>query len=286
MNSLLKVILFTLFLNLAGSSVGFSAVSCKAIFSSAKSQNPQIDLLNLQRGNKEDQKKAEKLKKFLLHELERGEIEEEEDLYSTTGMYRIKFKSGIEAMWKREGRESPEAEMATARIVEHLGWDVMALTTLRDINGKRGVIQLRILNVNKEPLSDYPISLYMLDFLIANWDRHGENYLLSEGHIFAIDHGHAFEWRHEFELSDLKDQFYGSDPKYSKKEIIRRFQEFTVSKSVYKRLKNTTDKKWSELLGRYLDKSQIRAFLKRRDTILTVVEAAREKWGDVIFNEE
>lgn len=92
-------------------------------------------------------------------------------------------------------------ERAAYLISRFLGFDFVPPTVVKVVNGKEGSLQEFVEDAQvgneieyeaRRALSDEMSKLGIFDSLIDNWDRHGGNYLVKDGRVFAIDHGYTF----------------------------------------------------------------------------------------------
>lgn len=101
-----------------------------------------------------------------------------------------------------------KTERAAYLVDEFLGFDLIPPTVIRTIDGKIGSAQRFISDAthacvrdefgtftDSESLQRDQSKLLVLDFILWNTDRHGENYLIKDERIIAIDHGRSFVCR-------------------------------------------------------------------------------------------
>ena len=87
----------------------------------------------------------------------------------------------------------------------------------------------------------------LFDYLIANTDRHDNNWLIKDGHIVAIDHGITFN-------TQVFDPDYDLRPKIAD-ELVERVKIFINNTETLKVL--------CELLAELLPEDSVEAFRKR-----------------------
>jgi hypothetical protein len=169
--------------------------------------------------------------------------------------------------WKNSYNEADryQYEMAAYKLDRMLGIGLVPVTVEREINGKKGIVQLWIdnltsyLKMNEQELpydgmcelAEQINFIDSFDYLIANRDRNQSNILFSKSdlQIWFIDHSRAF----------------GTGtrrPEMLKKSAVK------PSKRFLKAIKSL-DKEKLQVLRPWLHEKQVEAILKRRDKMLS-----------------
>jgi hypothetical protein len=169
--------------------------------------------------------------------------------------------------WKNSYNEADryQYEMAAYKLDRMLGIGLVPVTVEREINGKKGIVQLWIdnltsyLQMNEQALpydgmcelAEQINFIDSFDYLIANRDRNQSNILFSKSdlQIWFIDHSRAF----------------GTGtrrPEMLKKSAVK------PSKRFLKAIKSL-DKEKLQVLRPWLHEKQVEAILKRRDKMLS-----------------
>jgi len=116
----------------------------------------------------------------------------------------FKPKNGENENWKELVQY--KRERAAYLVDRFLDFGLVPPTVIRDIDGAVGsaqefipdalsgheyehVLQADDVNIDKYELKE---KLYLFDYIIANGDRHGNNWLVKNGRVIAIDHGVSF----------------------------------------------------------------------------------------------
>lgn len=232
----------------------------------------------------------------------------------------VKFSDGTYGIWKPAKItdfdvvvESAPYEVAAYKVDRFLGYNRVPTTVLRDMDGKKGSVQLMVGDINEsvQKVKD-PDELKLFDYLIANQDRNPGNYLVTnDGRIVAIDHARTFKgtsgvrqahisieqrlqaYDKVVELAQGEGKVTASSAAAAKKfdspiiqeeekRAIKDLQTLIGEKESYRKLKLTPEYKWRSLL-KELNNSQIEAFLQRKENIVRAVEEAHKKFGDRIF---
>ena len=137
-------------------------------------------------------------------------------------------------------------ERAAYLISRFLGFDFVPPTIIKIVNGKYGSLQEFVEDAKAGYETGYfdidqdeRSKLEIFDLLIANYDRHGGNYLVKDGKIFAIDHGISLD------LEDLTSNIYIEKVPTDIAEKLRRFIESEDQRNILRDL-------LVELLGKYV----------------------------------
>ena len=204
-------------------------------------------------------------------------------------------KAGItkRAVWKNaSGRmkgyiENWKWEIAAYRLDKYLGLNMVPPTVEKRFRGDRGSCQfymedatsLRDIVANDIKKPSYKVfpfnrALYLqraLDNLIANDDRHQNQYLITEDwRMILIDHSRSFRTSKKFTKKLIYDEKYKEGPRLMK-ELPRTFVE---------KLKTLNSEVIKEIVGEYLTDKEIEAVLIRRDLIIKWIDDRIKKVGE------
>lgn len=188
----------------------------------------------------------------ILNSMAYDEIKSESDLGGGVNETKI-LKDGTKCVWKPaygecEGlRGSIETghffkrEVAAFEIDRIIGTDLVPPTAVREYNGFYGSIQefkhgfMSYQSKRADKITtEYKQRLALLDFLIANTDRHSGNFLVSHsGEITAIDNGCTFPSKDDFSIysyfqKELCYNEYSPDMTEDMKSILKRMNDSTV----------------------------------------------------------
>jgi hypothetical protein len=232
--------------------------------------------------------------------LQTAEIVESEqpfkDAEARTNPWRLTLeKDGItkRALWKNaEGRmrgyvENWKWEIAAYRLDKYLGLNMVPPTVERRFQNNRGSCQLWIdakmsLKQKEEQKIKTPSykvfywnrALYLqraFDNLIANEDRHQNQYLITEDwRMILIDHSRSFRTSKKFTKDLIYDENYKEGPMLMK-ELPRAFVE---------KLKTLDQATIKNVVGEYLTDDEIEAVLIRKDLILDWLAKYMKKVGE------
>lgn len=205
-------------------------------------------------------------------------------------------KDGVKnkALWKNpEGRmkgfvENWKWEIAAYRLDKYLNLCMVPPTIERRFQGNRGSCQLWVDSImslkqkveGKVKTPSYKIfywnrALYMqrtFDNLIANEDRHQNQYLITEDwRMILIDHSRSFRTSKKFTKKLIYDEKYKEGPTFIMKEI---------PKDLYEKLKSLNTKVIKEVVEEYLTDQEIEATLIRRDLIVEWLDKRIKKMGE------
>ena len=160
-------------------------------------------------------------------------------------------------------------ERAAYLISRFLGFDFVPPTVIKIINGKEGSLQEFVEDAKSGYETGYSdidqderVKLEIFDNLIVNEDRHGNNYLVKDGKIFAIDHGYSLD------PIDLGKNIYIERVPVGIAEKLRRFVESEDQKGILR-----------DLLVELLGESVADKFIKR---VVAFVESTN---ADLVFDE-
>ncbi len=205
-------------------------------------------------------------------------------------------KDGVtnDAIWKDvAGRqkgffESWKWEIAAYRLDKHLGLNMVPPTVERRFKGNRGSCQLWITSMmslkkkfdEKIKTPSYKVfywnrAFYMqraLDNLIANDDRHQNQYLITEDwRMILIDHSRSFRTSKKFTKKLIYDEKNKEGPTFIMKELPR---------ALYEKIKSLNAEVIKNAVGEYLTDKEIEAMLVRKDLIVKWVEDRIKKMGE------
>lgn len=274
---------------------------------------------------------AEKYERKILNILSSEKIDEKTDSVHSAGVgiggaKFIRFSDGTMGVWKPKNLpklidtttdkthaasylDNGSAEIAAYNIDKFLGFNRVPPTVSRSFRGEEGTVQLMVGNLDQKFHLPNPHETRMFDYLIANDDRHLNNYLITkEGHVVAIDNGLSLkaapnEWDGEYYVLNMKKviQKYEAAMLENKKiwnsatsqknlaairnDTVQTLSALVGERRVYDKLKSTSEVEWRKLLKPNLNNTQIAEFLKRRNEIIKAVEEARRKLGENIFRE-
>lgn len=204
-------------------------------------------------------------------------------------------KEGItkNALWKNcEGRmrgfvENWRWEIAAYLLDKHLGLNMVPPTVEKRFQNNRGSCQLWVdakmslkEKIDKEiKTPSYKVfpwnrALYLqraFDNLIANEDRHQNQYLITEDwRIILIDHSRSFRTSGKFAKKLIYDEKYKEGPRLMK-QLPRAFVE---------KLKALDHETIKGVVGEYLTDKEIEFVLIRKDLILKWLENYIKKQGE------
>ena len=147
-----------------------------------------------------------------------------------------------------------------------LGFDFVPPTIIKIVDGKEGSLQefvedaqvgYEVENEDVLVLGNEMSKLRIFDGLVDNSDRHGGNYLVKSGRIFAIDHGYTFN-----DIDSLKSRGMSVDDIPA--DLADKLRSFASSQEQQDILK--------DLLRELLDGDIVGAFMKR---VMSFVESIR-----------
>jgi hypothetical protein len=204
-------------------------------------------------------------------------------------------KDGItkRALWKNpEGRmrgfvENWKWEIAAYLMDKHLGLNMVPPTVEKRFQNNRGSCQLWVdakmslkdkyeQNIKTPSYKVFPWNraLYLqraFDNLIANEDRHQNQYLITEDwRMILIDHSRSFRTSGKFAKRLIYDEKYKEGPRLMK-QLPRAFVE---------NLKGLTAESIKSVVGEYLTDKEIEFVLLRKDLILKWLDKQIQKEGE------
>lgn len=131
-------------------------------------------------------------------------IKLEEQGWGSTETYKVRFSSGVIGLfkpkvdhWRLKHRDfgflaNVRAEVDAYRIDRALELGVVPVTVETWVEGMSGSLQVFVRGAGSPKMSKMTQAIQILDYLINNRDRHGDNLLSVEGQLVAIDHGASF----------------------------------------------------------------------------------------------
>lgn len=215
---------------------------------------------------------AAKYAAYIERELAEGDIESKEPIAGGFGMgtnenYLVTLRGGMKAVFKPEAPlHDAELELAVFRLDQLVGLDVVPITVLREIDGKKGSLQYFVRGTGTgwdDVFRAQGDRIAFLDALSANVDRHRGNWLFfypdrvgKHAHTtdrrVAIDHDRTFEYgRPAPELPT------GSSAEFMALEV-----------SFREGLERATEEVLTRELGPLLSARQLQGLLQRRAEIL------------------
>ncbi|MDH4218537.1 MAG: hypothetical protein OEY18_08705 [Candidatus Aminicenantes bacterium] len=204
-------------------------------------------------------------------------------------------KDGItkHAIWKNcEGRprgyvENWRWEIAAYRLDKYLGINMVPPTVEIRFKGDRGSCQLWVdsmmslkdkyekdIKTPSYKLFPWNRALYiqrLLDNLIANEDRHQNQFLITEDwRMILIDHSRTFRTSKKFTEKLIYDEKYKEGPRLMKE----------IPRELYVNLKTLNQEAIQSVVGEYLTEEEIEAVLKRRDLVIAWLDKQIKKEGE------
>lgn len=204
-------------------------------------------------------------------------------------------KDGVakQAIWKNpEGRmkgfqENWRWEIAAYRLDKYLGLNMVPPTVEKRFKGDRGSCQILVdykislrdkyeqdIKTPSYKIFPWNRALYLqraFDNLVANEDRHQNQYLITEDwRMILIDHSRSFRTSNKFTKNLIYDEKYKEGPRLMK-ELPRAFVE---------KMKSLNFEVMKEIVGEYLTDKEIECVLLRRDLILKWVDNQIKKLGE------
>lgn len=252
-------------------------------------ENPQAQIWReLSTGNSEQ---ANRVEKIVREELETGKIISSQRVTRSgnapdgrSGARFVKYESGLEGVWKPNvpGENSITAEIAAAKIDQHLGAGQVPLTVNKELNGVPGTVQLKVADLKPTKASN-PEELQLTDYLNGNSDRtvSGNHVETPDGKVVAIDNGRAFAVKEEGKIT----YGYVSNPIEPKlreiENIQRRISETEAN------LKKLSDGTASEAFKKNYSESELRENLaKYKSEEIVKKQAAKKSIQNMIPNQD
>jgi len=215
---------------------------------------------------------------------------------AVTNPWRITLeKDGIknDALWKNpEGRlkgflENWRWEIAAYRLDKYLGLNMVPPTVERRFQENRGSCQFWVnammslrdkyekkIKTPNIKVFHWNRALYLqraFDNLIANEDRHQNQYLITEDwRMILIDHSRSFRTTKKFTTKLIYDEKYKEGARIMK-ELPRAFVE---------KLRAMNHEVVRGVVGEYLTDKEIEATLKRKDLIIKWIDDRIQKLGE------
>ena len=205
-------------------------------------------------------------------------------------------KDGVtkNALWKNcEGRmrgfvENWRWEIAAYLLDKHLGLNMVPPTVEKTFQNNRGSCQLWVdakmslkdkfeqkIKTPSYKVFPWNRALYLqraFDNLIANEDRHQNQYLITEDwRMILIDHSRSFRTSGKYAKKLIYDEKYKEGPTFIMKELPRAFVE---------KLKGLNNETIRGVVGEYLSDKEIEFVLIRRDLILGWLDKQIKKEGE------
>ncbi len=205
-------------------------------------------------------------------------------------------KDGVtnNALWKNpKGRmkgffENWKWEIAAYQLDKYLGLNMVPPTVERGFQRNRGSCQLWVESMmslkkkfdEKIKTPSYKIFYWnrafykqrAFDNLIANEDRHQNQYLITEDwRMILIDHSRSFGTAKKFTKKLIYDEKFKEGPTFIMKELPR---------ALYEKIKSLNTEVIKGIVGEYLTDKEIEAMLVRKDLIVKWVEDRIKKMGE------
>jgi outer membrane cobalamin receptor len=205
-------------------------------------------------------------------------------------------KDGVtnDAIWKDvAGRqkgffENWRWEIAAYCLDKYLGLNMVPPTVEKRFKGNRGSCQLWVESMmslkkkfdEKIKTPSYKVFYWnrafykqrAFDNLIANEDRHQNQYLITEDwRMILIDHSRSFRTSKKFTKKLIYDEKYKEGPTFIMKELPR---------ALYEKIKSLNAEVIKGVVGEYVTDKEIEAMLVRKDLIVKWVEDRIKKMGE------
>jgi hypothetical protein len=190
------------------------------------------------------------------------------------------FRSVYET-WQREwirGRwhlyliDRAVSERAAYVVARMLGFDNIPPTVLRELDGKRGTLQLWLEGMETQSelmerraemppgWTDQMAGIWVFDNLLFNADRHPRNLLIDRrGTVWMIDHTQAFQY----------------DKRLIDRDHVRR-----IPRVMWARLREISDAEFEQALAESINNRQLGALLERRDSLVELIEGLIAELGE------
>ena len=205
-------------------------------------------------------------------------------------------KDGVtsDAIWKDvAGRakgfmENWKWEIAAYRLDKYLGLNMVPPTVEKRFQGNRGSCQLWVTSMmslkkkfdEKIKTPSYKVFYWnrafykqrAFDNLIANEDRHQNQYLITEDwRMILIDHSRSFRTSKKFTKKLIYDEKYKEGPTFIMKQLPR---------ALYEKIKSLNAEVIKGVVEEYLTDKEIEAVLVRKNLIVKWVENRIKKMGE------
>jgi hypothetical protein len=275
-----------------------SSINCPDSFSRfTLKSDPQLKIWKLEEAGRSDA--ARKLKNRVEKSLRTSKIVsfEEVEGHEGTNLTFLNFADGSRGVWKSANPiyTTPAAvkkELTAYKLDQILGSKLVPITVERTFNGRKGVVQLFVRNIDDKPLVFNPRILGLFDFLTAHPDRMHTNYLTLQGRTVAIDNEGTFEiagkWTpfypefDRFIAEQLKSIKEAGNTLEARAIAVAEISPSLISRDVIERLKNTTDQQWREGLPE-LNLKQLTEFLDRKNRAVAAIHQAELVLGDALY---
>ena len=256
--------------------------------------NPQIAIWKYKEVG--EFKKAEELRKMYLDKMQNSSFKITGNLGAgDIGGNFIEFEDGTKGVWKSVSRDSSNnlvgKETAAYRIDRYLEIDQVPMTVERELNGRRGIVQMRINDVDKIKYTKQPENYSFYDSLIGNHDRINDANVMSyQRRPIAIDHEKAFnEFKRSnpfsLDVNDVNHQLRFAETESERRIAVSRLKAILPSQTTFEKLKLTSEDQWKKMLSDSLNKTQLNNFLDGRKKVIDVIEKQIELHGEDIFRD-
>ena len=200
----------------------------------------------------------------------------------------VRLPLGVRGVFKRKKKLHPsssyKAEIAAYRIDQLFGFRLIPMTVRRFIVGKKGSMQYFIDHARPAAqIAGYKKSpdLNILDYLLHNLDRNGENILLAEGREICIDHGLSLRRGnipgYFLFCTDQVKASFGVESKPLRQKTIHpktHIRQYRGSDRILFALQEVKLKDLFRELKDLLPESEIKLVFKRQRTLLTLLNNA------------
>jgi hypothetical protein len=184
--------------------------------------------------------------------------------------------------------DSWKYEVAAYEMDKILGLNMVPATVERRFNGNRGSLQLwvddtkSLKKINEENIKKpsyrifyYNRSLYLqraFDNLIANEDRHQDNYLivLPDWRMILIDHSRSFRTTGKFIKQLIYTEKHPEGPMVMKE----------LPKELFEKIKALTYEQIKAAVGEYLTDDEIKSVMIRKDLVIAEIDKLIKKNGE------
>ena len=176
--------------------------------------------------------------------------------------------------------DSWRREVAAYELDKYLGLGMVPPTVERSIKGRRGGVQLwvegEVLHTSTDEPNDLELwrqqvsTMWLYDYLIANTDRHLNNALITpDSRLVLIDNSLAFKTYTKV-LKTLAEARGATRARFWVVEYDEDRERYPTSyrDALVEKLKAMTEKDLKKVVGRYIDKTERKFVLDRRDVIL------------------